>query len=267
MKNRSRILIFLGFSLVTLFLSLALIYAIPIGISPQKIYLNESVNKTLTLLNPNNETIYFTIKSTNNFVSFNKVNKGEEKSEKNIEDSVKKKVEEQIEKKSGEKIEGKIKSNSKENIIVLINPYQSFEKGVYDDIILVNAFENKGANFKNSIGIKVMINITEDINATDYYFYDENNDINREINLDGAKENQELKELENTTNSNLITGMAVFYNGNIKDNNWINLIVVIIFIAALYFFVKEKRVEEEKGKEKNNQENNNKKAQEIEYEY
>lgn len=251
MKNRGRILIFLGFSLVTLFLSLALSYAIPIGISPSKIYLNESMNKTLTLLNPNNKITYFTIKSTNNFVSFNKVNKGEEKSEKNIEDSVKKKVEEQIE----EKIEGKIKSNSKENIIVLINPYLSFEKGVYNDIILVNAFENKGVNFKNSIGIKVMINITEDINATDYYFYDENNEINREINLDDTKENQKLKELKNTTNSNLITGMAVFYDGNIKDNNWINLIVVIIFIVALYFFVKEKKVDEKNdNKEKSDKE-------------
>lgn len=226
MKSRSRRLLlagFLLFILIIIFLNPLLSYAIPIGISPVKIYLNESLNKTLTILNPNNETVYFTVKSTNNFISFN---------------NAKGKIE--------EKNEGKIKSNSRESIVVFINPYLSFEKGVYDDIVLVNAFENKNANFKNSIGIKAVLNITKDINATDYYFYDVNNDTNREINLDDTKENQKLKELKNTTNSNLITGMAVFYNGNIKDNNWINLIVVIIFITALYFFVKEKNDNNEK---------------------
>ncbi|MBS3122961.1 hypothetical protein J4434_08840 [Candidatus Woesearchaeota archaeon] len=213
MKRLSGILLamFLFFILIIIFLNPLLSYATAIGISPAKIYLNESVNKTITLMNPNNETVQFTLTSMNDAVAFNKIN-------------------------------GKIKAYVKESIIVLINPQKSFEKGVYDDIILVSAFRNKDANFRNSIGIKVLLNITKDINATDYYFYDDFGNETIEKLIDNSTSDSERN--QTIKPSNLITGMAVFYSGKIKDNNWVNLIVVVIFIVALYFFVKEKKSDE-----------------------
>ncbi|MBI4453203.1 hypothetical protein HY636_01015 [Candidatus Woesearchaeota archaeon] len=232
--------LFLSSILIIIFLNPILSYATAIGISPAKIYLNESVNKTITLMNPNNETVLFTLTSMNGAVAFNKIN-------------------------------GKIKADVKESITVLINPQKSFEKGVYDDIILVTAFQNKdifqnkGANFKNSIGIKAVLNVTKDINATDYYFYDEFSNETIEKQIDNSIDNNIKDNERNQTIKppNLITGMAVFYDSKIKDNNWINLIVVIIFIVALYFFVKEK-----KDNEKNdNQKKDDKEQRGIKYEF
>ena len=197
------------FFIIVFFLVLSIIIAIvdatSIGVSPAKIFFeNETVNKTLFILNSNNATLYFTLKTDESFVVFDPA-------------------------------DGKLKPNSKKQIKVMIDPTQDFSKGIYNDIILVGAFKNEKNSFKNGVGIKVKLNVTKDIIGVDYYFFNESF-----VDLDNFSDPAEtLNETDPGKGlPNLITGMAVMYNTNVKGKEWVNLIVVAVLIMLLYLFVR-----------------------------
>ncbi|MFH1439339.1 MAG: hypothetical protein ABIG89_02155 [Candidatus Woesearchaeota archaeon] len=207
--------IFFLFILLTILIILSICasaaIAASIGVSPAKIYLetvHDTLNQSIFIFNSNEEDMFFSLNSMNGFVSFSSS-------------------------------DGKIKKNSNQQIIVFINPTLDFSKGIYEDIILISAFKNKKSNFKNNIGVMAILNITHDINAVEYYFVDSgslNNsngsiELNKLINLDDN---------DKTKLSNLITGMSIAYNKNIKGSGLFNLCVVAVLIILLYLFVKEK---------------------------
>jgi len=199
------------FYIIILFFVLSMIIAIvdatSIGVSPATLKLNETENKTLFIFNSNNATLQFTLKSIEGFVVF---------------DSSK----------------GKLKPNSKKQIKVMINPTLDFSKGIYNDTILVEVFKNKKSNFKNGVGINVKLDVTKDTNGVDYYFFNESGiDLDNLSVLNGSLNESE----QNKGLPNFITGMTIFYDGNIKGKEWVNLVVVAVLIMLLYLFVREKK--------------------------
>ncbi|MBT4541032.1 hypothetical protein HOC35_05955 [Candidatus Woesearchaeota archaeon] len=192
-------------SILVLLVSINVVLATSIGVSPAKIFLeNESVNKSITIININNKTLNFELKSNEALLSFIPSH-------------------------------GKLKKNTNSKITVIINPNIDIQQGNYDELIIVSVF-NKG-NLKNSVGIKAMVNITKNISSVDYYFVNGG--------LEDNYNNNSLSNQEDNTNDtkvgNLITGMGIFYNGKIKGNDFVNLGIIALLIVLLYLFIREKK--------------------------
>lgn len=178
------------------------VYATSIGVYPEKIFFDNVTNKSidkkeLMIINPNNESVYFSISAAEDMIDF----------------SLK---------------EGRINKNNRKRI----NVYPKFEeisKGIYEDIAIVTVSKSKKNNFKNGIGVKVVLNVTEDISNFSYYFENISEYYAEEGNI------------TNTTKGlGLITGFSVLYNKT-KGNAFVNLAIVALIILLLYYFTREKK--------------------------
>ena len=195
-------------SLIILLLNINLALASSIGVSPAMlIFENESINRSITIINTNNESLSFDVKSKNDLLGFKPEN-------------------------------GKLKQNSNLIIDVYFNPHIDMVNGSYEDIIFVTVF--KQGNLKNSVGIKVFLNISKNISSVEYYlmaqtFYDKNITKSEFISEKGKL-------------GNLITGMSVFYDGELKGNSFISIIIIGIIILCLYLLIKENKIRDKKDK-------------------
>jgi hypothetical protein len=144
---------FLIISIILFLFNLNLVFAASIGVSPAMLILeNESINKSITIINTNNESLDFEVKCKNNMFEFIP----------NV---------------------GRLKKNSNLIVKVFLNPYLDLINGSYDDLIFVTV--SKKGNLKNGVGIKASINLTKDISSVEYYFVNETSkeNITKNINI------------------------------------------------------------------------------------
>lgn len=171
------------------------------------VFENESINRSITIINTNNESLSFDVKSKNDLLGF--------KPEK-----------------------GKLKQNSNLIIDVYFNPHIDMVNGSYEDIIFVTVF--KQGNLRNSVGVKVDLNISKNISSVEYYL------INQTYNDGNITYNGSV--LENGKFGNLITGMSIFYDGKLKGNSFISVFIIGIIILCLYLLIKENKIRDKNDK-------------------
>jgi hypothetical protein len=179
------------------------VHAISVGVSPPKLmFRDENSSQSFVIFNPNNETLQFSVKSSDDYLRFSTNS-------------------------------GKLKPMSSVKIKAEVSRVKELFQGTYEDIVLISVYKDNSNAFKSSAAIKTLLNITQNISMVDYY-YD-----NTSLKFDDYISNRSIA--ESTGRSSLlgkITGFSVF-DSSLKGNVWVGLGLVALLIVLLYLFVKE----------------------------
>ncbi len=208
--------LFFGFFLCSMmFFSIcsASVSATSIGVSPPKLeFGNENLSKSFVIFNPNNETLIFSVKSQNNYLIFSALSKKTQPSY---------------------ILNGKLKPLSSTNINASLNRNREFFQGEYKDLVFVSVYKDSSNTFKNNIGIKVLLNVTQNLSKVDYYYDNTSFMFDNEISDSSIVQNS-----SKTSFMSKFTGFSIF-DSSLKGNVWVGLALVGLLIVLLYLFIKE----------------------------